>query len=171
MFPKVPAKTVFGYYTMINGSATEFSTIYTDMKNAQAMARSVDREDCVITFDLAIYMKAKQLQWRLAEEFANTVVRLSGFHTALKKFSNSGLEDLLIESGVYGAGTVTTLMRGKSKELALFLLQLRAFYRLVLIRTQTEQCELNLETLAARIESLQTAVKAKSFDRRSLGYT
>lgn len=150
---------------------------YTDMKNAQAMARSVDREDCVITFDLAIYMKAKQLQWRLAEEFADTVIRLSGFHIALnylsvlgKKFSNSGLEDLLIESGVYGAGTVTTLMGGKSKELALFLLQLRAFHRLLLIRMQTEQCELDLETLTARIESLQTAVKTKSFDLRSLGY-
>ena len=186
VFPEVPAKTVIGYCPMINGSATEFSTIYTVMKNAQAMARSVDREDCVITFDLAIYMKAKQLQWRLAEEFADTVIRLGGFHIALnylsvrgKKLSNSGVEDLHIESGVYGAGSVTILMLGRSYNggirahklfmEALFRLQLRAFLRWLLIRMQTEQCELNFETLAARIESVQTAVKTKSFDPQSLG--
>ena len=31
-----------------------------------------------------------------------------------KKFLNSGLEDLLIESGVYAAGTTSALMKGKS---------------------------------------------------------
>ena len=47
--------------------------------------------------------------------------RSSGFHTALnflallgKKYRNSGLEDLLIESGVYAGGTRTALMKGKS---------------------------------------------------------
>ena len=30
----------------------------------------------VITFDLAIYMKAKEIQWRRPEEFKNTVIRM-----------------------------------------------------------------------------------------------
>ena len=55
------------------------------------------------------------------EEFKNTVLRMGGFHIALnylsllgKKYAQSGLEDLLIESGVYAAGTTSVLMLGKS---------------------------------------------------------
>lgn len=65
-------------------------------------------------------MKAKQLQFKFADEFKNTVVRMGGFHIALnylsllgKRFANSGLEDLLIESGVYAAGTTSALMLRK----------------------------------------------------------
>ena len=46
---------------------------------------------------------------------------MGGFHIALnylsllgKKYANSELEDLLIESGVYAAGTTSVLMLGKS---------------------------------------------------------
>ena len=55
------------------------------------------------------------------EEFKNTVIRMTGFHIALnylsllgKKYVQSGLEDLLIESGVYAVGTTSVLMLGKS---------------------------------------------------------
>ena len=75
----------------------------------------------MVTFDLLIYMKAKQIQWRYPEEFANVIIRMGGFHIALnflgligKKYLDSGLGDLLIESGVYAAGTTAALMKGKS---------------------------------------------------------
>ena len=74
-----------------------------------------------MTFDVLIYMKAKQIQWRYPEEFANVILRMGGFHIALnylgligKKYLDSGLDDLLIESGVYAAGTTAALMKGKS---------------------------------------------------------
>ena len=58
---------------------------------------------------------------KFPEELSNTVIRLGGFHIALnffsllgKKFHSSGLEDLLIECGVYAAGTTSVLMKGKS---------------------------------------------------------
>lgn len=58
---------------------------------------------------------------KFEEEFSDTVIRLGGFHIALnflsllgKKYQSSGLEDLLIESGVYAAGTTSALMKGKS---------------------------------------------------------
>ena len=102
---------------MIDGSSTEFSTFYTVMKHAQKMSSSLGQDDCVITLDLAIYTKAKQIQLK----FPDTVIRLGGFHIALhslsllgKKYQNSGLEDLLIESGVYAAATTSALMKGKS---------------------------------------------------------
>ena len=106
---------------MISGSPTEFSTVYTVLKICQAMTASLAQTNSVITFDLAIYVKAKELQWRFVDEFKETVIRMDGFHIALnylavigKKFQDSGLEDLLTESGVYGNNTTLALLKGKS---------------------------------------------------------
>ncbi|CAB4021897.1 Hypothetical predicted protein [Paramuricea clavata] len=88
---------------------------------AQNICSSLQQRDMVITFDLAIYAKAKQIQWKFPEEFSDTVIRMGGFHIALnflavlgKKYQNSGLEDVLIESGAYGSGSVMALMKRKS---------------------------------------------------------
>ena len=121
LYPDLPSASKIGYCPMIEGLSTEFSTIYTVMKHAQKISASLGQHDTVITFDLAIYIKAKQIQMKFPEEFSDTVIRLGGFHIALnflsllgKKFHSSGLEDLLIESGVYAAGTTSVLMKGKS---------------------------------------------------------
>ena len=75
----------------------------------------------MITFDEAIYCKAKEIQWRFSDEFADTVIRMGGFHIAMtflavigKKYEESGLEDILIESGVYGSNSVVRLLHGKA---------------------------------------------------------
>ena len=109
-----PPLTNIGYCPMIAGSSTEYSTIYTVMQNVHKMITSLGQSHSVITFDLAIYMKAKEIQWRFPEEFDDMVIRMGGFHIALnylavigKKFEYSGLEDLLIESGVFGSNTAS----------------------------------------------------------------
>jgi hypothetical protein len=56
---KPPSLTSIGYYPLVNGSPTEYSTIYTLMKNVQAMMNTLGQHHSVITFDLAIYMKVK----------------------------------------------------------------------------------------------------------------
>lgn len=119
--PHVPTSTNIGYCPMIDGSPTEFSTVYTVMKNVQSMMASLGQKDSVITFDLAIYVKAKEIQWRLKEEFEDTVLRLGGFHIAInylallgKKYEMSGIEDLLVESGIYGSSVTTAILKGKS---------------------------------------------------------
>ncbi|KAK3734695.1 hypothetical protein QZH41_002114 [Actinostola sp. cb2023] len=121
LFPDLPQQSNIGYCPMINGSSTEYSTIYTVLKHAQMISAILGQADTVITFDLAIYMKAKQIQWRYPEEFSDLVVRMGGFHIAHnylsllgKKYLNTGLDDVLIESGVYAAGTTSVLMKGKS---------------------------------------------------------
>ena len=85
------------------------------------MCTSLSQKDVVITFDQAIYSKAKQIMWKYPEEFPDTLIRLGGFHIVLnflavlgKRYQGSGIEDLLIESGTYGPGTVTSLMNGRS---------------------------------------------------------
>ena len=79
------------------------------------------QEDTVKTFDRAIYVKAKQIQWKFPNKFSDVVIRMGTFHITFnflaiisKKFLNSGLEDLLIELGVYAAGTTSSLMKGNS---------------------------------------------------------
>ena len=95
--------------------------------------------DTVITIDLAIYSKAKEIQWRFPNEFSHAVVRMGGLHTALnclsllgKKYADSGLDDLLIESGVSAAGSTSTLMKGKpySRGIRAHKLCLEVFIRL-----------------------------------------
>ena len=34
----------------------------------------------VVSFDLAIYSKAKHIIWKYPDEFPDTLIRLSGFH-------------------------------------------------------------------------------------------
>ena len=121
LYPDLPSASKIGYCSMIEGSSTELSTVYTVMKHAQKICSSLGQLNTVITFDLAIYVKAKQIQMKFSEEFLDTVIGLGGFHIALnflsllgKKFHCSGLEDLLIESGVYTVGTTLALMKGKS---------------------------------------------------------
>ena len=66
-------------------------------------------------------MKAKELQWRRPKEFSDTVIRMGGFHIALnylavlgKKYEDSGICDIFVDSEVYGSSTVCAVMKGKS---------------------------------------------------------
>ena len=116
-----PPVTSVGYCPMINASSAEYSTIYTVMKNAQKMMASLQQRHSVITFDLAIYSKAKEIQWRQHEEFKDTILRLGGFHIALnylavigKIFQDSGLYDIMVESEIHGSHAASVLLQGKS---------------------------------------------------------
>lgn len=77
-------------------------------------------EYTVMTFDQAIYYKAKQIQWLKSEECATFVIRLGGFHILLnflkvigQHMNNSGLNDVWLESGLYGESTVVGILSGK----------------------------------------------------------
>ena len=113
-------RTVIGYCLMIDGSPTEYSTIYTILKTVQEMSKQLHQSTAVITFDLVIYSKAKEIQWHYPEEFQDLVIGLGGFHIALnhltigKMFQESGLEDVFIEFGLYGSSLSMALLQGKS---------------------------------------------------------
>ena len=91
------------------------STLWWEVLKRSAHA-SVNKTQ-VITFDVAVYMKAKQIQWKASQEFQHAVIRMGGLHIALnflsvigKIFAESGHEDLLVESGVYAAGSTSALL-------------------------------------------------------------
>ena len=114
-------RTVIGYCPVIAGSPTEYGTIYTVLNTVKEMSKQLHQSTAVITFDLAIYSKAKEIHWRYPEEFQDLVIRLGGFHIALnylaligKMSQESGLEDVFIESGLYGSSLSMALLQGKS---------------------------------------------------------
>ena len=114
-----PYTTEVEYFPIISGTSTDYNTVYTSMKQVQQMMSSLGQEYRVVTFDIAIYMRAKEIQWRHPEEFDDTVIRMGGFHIALdyltvigKMFKDSGLLDLIIESDIYGCSTSSHLLKG-----------------------------------------------------------
>ena len=69
MFPEAPSSSVVGYYQLLKGSSAELSTIYIVLKTVQKMCENIRQKDAIVEFDLAIYAKAKQIQWSLCAEF------------------------------------------------------------------------------------------------------
>ena len=57
-FLEAPCSFVLGYCPMLMGSSTELGTIYTVLKMVQKMCESIQQKDAVVTFDLAMYVKA-----------------------------------------------------------------------------------------------------------------
>ena len=135
----ISSLTNIGYCPLIRASPTEYLTVYTVLRTVSKMMRSLKQETSVITFDLAIYTKAKEIQWKYNNEFKNTVIRLGGFHIVLnylavigKMICNSGIEDLMIESGILGTNTVSSVLRGKmyNRGVRAHKLMLEAMFRL-----------------------------------------
>ena len=179
VFPDTTRLTVIGYCPMIHASSTEFSTIKTVMKKAQKICTSFDQKDVVVSFDLAIYSKAKQIIWKYPDEFPDTLIRLGGFHITLnflavlgKRYQSSGIEDVLVESDAYGPGTVTSLMKGKSYNRgvrahkltmeALFRLMWQAFIRWLNAESQhPHRANLDQKGLVSSMQSFHLAIKSK----------
>ena len=109
-----------GYCPGIAGSTSEYSTIYTVMKTIHDISAILGQTKSVVIINLTIFSKAKQIQWRHPDEFKHLVIRMGGFHIALhflsvigKKFEESGIADLLMESGLYGTTSTIALLKGK----------------------------------------------------------
>ena len=73
-YPEMPIVSHIGYCSMVDGSSNDYSTIYTVLKHAQKISASMGQANAVITFDLAIYSKAKKNQWRFPDSQFKTAV-------------------------------------------------------------------------------------------------
>ena len=112
--------SVIGYCPMLNYPSTDPKTIYTVMSNLQKMMCTLNQKHAIITFDLALYKIAKEIQWSRPIEFGNVIIRLGGFHIITNYLSalgtmhaSSGLKEVLVESGVLTGVTVNQVFAGK----------------------------------------------------------
>lgn len=114
-------QSIVGYLPLIPAPAHDMDTIATVLVRCQAIAKHLGQSKVVVTFDEALYCKAKELMWHNPDQFRNVVVRLGGFHVALnflktigQHFKHSGLSEVLHESGVYTELTANKILEGKS---------------------------------------------------------
>ena len=80
------------------------------------VSRKLGQQHCVITCDQAIYEIALGLQKKHSDKFKTLVLRMGGFHiacnfiTAIGYFmKSSGIEEILVETGICGPGTANIL--------------------------------------------------------------
>jgi hypothetical protein len=78
------------------------------------MTKSLGQAYSIQTFDQQLYAIAKQFEWAKQNTFKTHILLLGGFHTMScfvasigKLWGDGGLKDLLIESSVYAAESVT----------------------------------------------------------------
>ena len=115
-----PTRTTVGSMPIISEAAHAFDTIWTVIQSCQKMTAALGQKYIVITFDEQLYCKAKRLQWFKPEKCENLVAMLGGFHIQLNFIkvvghfmADSGLKDILVESGVYGENTALNILHGK----------------------------------------------------------
>ena len=74
----------------------------------------------MIVLDEAIYAKAFEIACKHKQEFKTVVLQLGAFQTCFailgalgKRFDDSGLRDLLLESGVVAEGSIDGVLSGR----------------------------------------------------------
>ena len=111
---------MIGFLPIINAPAHDYDTPWTVIERSRRMTRQLGQKYSVITFDEQLYCKAKTLQWQRWDDCQDLVILLGGFHIQLnfskvigQHMANCGLEDIWVESGVFGRNTTENIMKGK----------------------------------------------------------
>ena len=107
------------YLPTINAPATELTTVFEILKQAEEIRRKLDLSSIVVVMDQALYSKGAEIAWK-QDKFLNIVLRIGTFHmicVALailgKRFGDSGLKDIFIESQVVAKGSISGVIDGK----------------------------------------------------------
>ena len=108
------------YAPIIDAKPADMGTVFTNMIKCKEMTNHLGQEITVQTMDQQLFAIAQQVKWAEPHLFANTLVRLGGFHTACcfiaslgKIWGDAGLCDLLVDSEVYAAATTAQMLDGK----------------------------------------------------------
>lgn len=79
----VPLCSSVTYLPVIDGNATEMSTVNTILHRSMDLAEHLDQDAVVVVADQAIYAKAQQIRWAYEDMKKKTVMRLGEFHTLM----------------------------------------------------------------------------------------
>ena len=157
---------------LLPASPTDWSNLYTALKLVQGINVSVaDHPRTIVTLDLQLYAKCIQLREnkKVSENF---IFRLGELHTVFamlkvlgKYISESGIDRLFLEAGIYGPTTLGQIMDGKHMKRGIeaystMYLAISSFY----IKTALENNEVDWLTIK---EDLQNTSKSlQSTDTR-----
>ena len=110
---------VVEYLPTINAPATELTTVFEILKQSEEIRKRLDLSSIVVVMDQALYAKAAEIAWK-QDQFSNIVLRIGTFHTICvalailgKRFGDSGLKDIFIESQIVAEGSINGVIDGK----------------------------------------------------------
>ena len=113
-------KTTIGYNPVVPGLPNNHDMLYTGLKNIERQVATLGQTTPAITLDLQLYIIAQEIRFNNWEELNHFVIRMVGFHIMElywkilgKRYAESGLDDLLIEAGVFGKNATSIIMQGK----------------------------------------------------------
>ena len=112
--------TSIGYNPVVPGLPTNADTLYTGLKMIEQQMKTLGQDTPVVTLDLQLYIIAQEIRYKNWDELKHFVLRLGGFHIMElywkilgKRFTESGLDDLLVEAGIFGPNAASMIMQGK----------------------------------------------------------
>ena len=95
-------------------------TLYTSMAQCKQLTKSLGQDTSIQTMDQQLYALAQEVKWDCKDEFKSHILRMGSFHAIMTYLSSigriwgdAGLRDLLVDSGVYAAGTAELFLQGK----------------------------------------------------------
>ena len=111
--------TTVGMAPILNATADEYGTITTIINRFIQLSRYLGQRHAIVFFDQPLYAKAKEIVWA-SEEYSNVVVLLGGLHITFnflraigQQMENAGLDDVWVESEIFGQNAVKSIMDGK----------------------------------------------------------
>ena len=118
--PNTSPVSTIGYLPIVDAPPGDLDTVWTVILRCQRMSSALGIRNTVITFDQALYCKAKEIVWLKPKECKDVVIRLGAFHTAMvylnvigQHITDSGFVDALVESGTYSGSTANSVLNGK----------------------------------------------------------
>lgn len=96
---EIPPVSKIRYLPIVDGSPSEYSTLYTALQQSMKIADELSLEKVVLVFDEAIYAKIQQIRWKYERFISRFIVRLGDFHATMsflsaigKLFGDAGLQ-------------------------------------------------------------------------------
>lgn len=101
----------------INALPTQYDTVFTSLLVAADKCRQLNQNNCFVTYDQPLYLKARDIIATGHPELNNVTVRLGGFHLLMSFMGSvgfimagSGLKDLF--STIYAENSVDKIISG-----------------------------------------------------------
>ena len=174
--------TTTGYNPIIYGLPSDKNTIYTAMKMIEGQMKMIEIEKPIIIVDLQLYIDGQEIRFELLEEFKDHIIQLWGFHVLEqawtlfgKKYLGSGLEDIIVESDIFGPNAASQIMKGKNfKRCSLAhmltyeimcMFESTAFLKRMMDKKQLS--ELVAEELKVSCKNIQQAMKSFALEERT----
>ena len=96
---EIPPVSKIRYLPIVDGSPSDYSTLYTALQQSMKIADELLLEKVVLVFDEAIYAKIQQIRWKDERFLSRFIVRLGDFHATMsflsaigKLFGDAGLQ-------------------------------------------------------------------------------